>query len=250
MHRSRVGFRRQPRKKLKLRVSDLLGQSAETDSRMPEFTMAEADSVTTIVVGDCLPWPEDRSLAHERGPLDQSAIFHEGVRRDCTIRKISALGATVESDLVPALGERVAVELATGQRVAGKIAWTGHGELGVRFDDHVDIIALLNRKLVSQTRERRTMPRLEVRCLAHVKCGGNFWPAMLRNVSTRGLQLEGDELPAIGSYLNVVIEGLNVPAGEVVWRHGSLAGVELLDELSWTSIIPWVRGIVRKQPQP
>jgi hypothetical protein len=216
---------------------------------MPDLQMVDAASVTTVVVGDCLPWPEDGSSAHERGPLDESAIFHGGARRDCTIRKISSLGVTVESDLLPALGERVAVELATGQRAAGKVAWTGRGELGVRFDDQVDIIALLNRKLVSQTRERRTMPRLEVRCLAHVKCGGSFWPAMLRNVSTRGLQLEGDELPALGAYLNVVIEGLNVPAGEVVWKHGNLAGVEMLEELSWTSIIPWVRGIVRRSAQ-
>src|SRR4051794_17946917 len=201
---------------------------------MPDLTMADAASVTTIVVGDCLPWPDDGSSAHERGPLDQAAIYHEGARRDCTIRKISTLGVTVESELMPALGERIAVELATGQRAPGRVAWTGPGELGVRFDDQVDIIALLNRKLVSQTRERRTMPRLEVRCLAHVKCGGAFWPAMLRNVSTRGLQLEGDELPAVGAYLNVVIEGLNAPAGEIIWKRGKVAGVELLDELSWT----------------
>lgn len=211
--------------------------------------MADDFSVTTIVMGDCLPWPDDVVCASERGPFDQSAIFHSGTRRDCAIRKISALGATLESDLLPALGEPVAVELATGQRAGGRIAWTGRGELGVRFDDHVDIIALLNRKLISQTRERRTMPRLEVRCLAHVKSGGNFWPAMLRNLSTRGLQLEGDELPALGSYVNVVVDGLNVPAGEVAWRRGKLAGVELIEELSWTSIIPWVRGIVRKRGQ-
>ena len=65
----------------------------------------------------------------------------------------------------PALGDRVAVELATGQRAAGKIAWSDRGELGVRFEESIDVIALLNRKLVSQTPERRTMPRLEVRAL-------------------------------------------------------------------------------------
>lgn len=208
--------------------------------------MADTSSVTTIVTGDCVPWTDDCSSAREHGPLDQTAIYHAGAKRDCAIRKISALGVTIESDLTPALGERVAVDLATGQRAAGCIAWTARGELGVRFDDQIDIIALLNRKLVSQTPERRTMPRLEVRCPAHVKCGGNFWPAMLRNISTQGLQLEGDELPAIGAYLNVMVEGLNVPAGEIVWKRGKLAGVELMEDLSWTSIIPWVRRIVRK----
>ena len=207
--------------------------------------MADVPSVTTVVVGDRLPWPDDASAAVE-GPFDAAAIYHSGVRQDCVIRKISALGVTVGSDLVPALGERVSVELATGQRPAGKIAWTGRNELGVRFDDCIDIIALLNRKLVSQTPERRTMPRLEVRCLAHVKCGEHFWPAMLRNISTKGLQLEGDDLPPVGTYAAAFIDGLNMPAGEVVWKRGNLAGVELVEELSWTSIIPWVRGVVRK----
>ena len=176
--------------------------------------MADASSVTTVVVGDRLPWPDDSS-AISKGPFDASAIYHSGVRRDCEIRKISALGVTIATDLVPALGERVAVELATGQRAAGKIAWTDRGELGVRFEDSIDVIALLNRKLVSQTPERRTMPRLEVRCLAHIKCGAGFWPAMLRNISSGGLQLEGNDMPPVGTYVSVFVEGLNMPAGEV-----------------------------------
>jgi PilZ domain len=119
-------------------------------------------------------------------------------------------------------------------------------QLGVRFDDSIDIIALLNRKLVSQTRERRIMPRLEVRCPVHVKCGGQFWPATLRNISARGLQIEGDELPGRGSYVSAFVEGLNIPPGELVWKRGKLAGIEMIEELSWASIIPWVRGLVKR----
>ena len=208
--------------------------------------MADASSVTTVVVGDRLPWPDDSSAAIAQGPFDASAIYHSGVRRDCEIRKISALGVTIASDLVPALGDRVAVELATGQRAAGKIAWTDRGELGVRFEDSIDVIALLNRKLVSQTPERRTMPRLEVRCLAHIKFGAGFSPAMLRNISSGGLQLEGSDMPPAGTFVSVFVEGLNIPGGEVLWSRGELIGIELVEELSWTSIIPWVRNTIRK----
>ena len=208
--------------------------------------MTDASSVTTVVVGDRLPWPDDQSTAAAKGPFDTSAIYHSGVRRECEIRKISALGVTVASDLVPSLGDRVSVDLATGQRPAGKIAWAEHGELGVRFDDSIDVIALLNRKLVSQTPERRTMPRLEVRCLAHIKCGEHFLPAMLRNISSGGLQLEGSDLPAVGTYVSVFVDGLSIPAGDVLWTRGELIGIELFEELNWSSISPWVRGIVRK----
>lgn len=198
------------------------------------------------MVGDRLPWPDDLSASDENGPFDVGAVFHSGSRCECEIRKISALGATVGTELAPALGERVALELVTGQRAPGKIAWTGRSQIGVRFDDSVDVIALLNRKLVSQAPDRRTMPRIEVRCLAHVKSGEHLWPAMLRNISSRGLQLEGEDLPANGTFVSVFVEGLHVPSGEVVWRLGKLAGIEMFEDLSWTSIIPWVRSLVRK----
>jgi hypothetical protein len=207
--------------------------------------MTDAPSVTTVVVGERLPWPDDSCPVDDKGPFDSGAIIVSGSREPCSIRKISALGATISSELAPALGDAAAIELETGQRAAGKIAWAGLNELGVRFDDNIDVMALLNRKLVSQTPERRTMPRLEVRTPVHVKCGGQFWPATLRNISAHGLQIEGDELPAIGTYISLFIEGLIIPSGEIVWKRGQLAGVELFEELSWTSIIPWVRGIAR-----
>jgi len=208
--------------------------------------MADTPSVTTVVVGDRLPWPEDSWAADDKGPFDSGSITISGSRQPCSIRKISALGVTVSSNLTPALGDIASVERATGQRAPGKVAWTGPNQLGVRFDDNIDVIALLNRKLVSQARERRTMPRLEVRCPVHIKCGGQFWTATLRNISARGLQVEADELPAIGAYVSPFVEGLNIPPGEVVWRRGRLAGIETMEELSWTSIIPWVRQMVKQ----
>jgi hypothetical protein len=208
--------------------------------------MTEPPSVTTVVVGHRLPWPEDPCAGDEKGPFDSGTITVSGARKPCSIRKISALGVTISSDLAPALGDCASIELATGQRAAGKVAWTGRNQLGVRFDDSIDVIALLNRKLVSQVRERRTMPRLEVRCPVHVKCGGQFWTAILRNISARGLQIEADDLPAVGAYVSAFVEGLNIPPGEVVWKRGRLAGIETVEELSWTSIIPWVRGLVKQ----
>jgi hypothetical protein len=208
--------------------------------------MADAPSVTTVVMGDRLPWPDEPSAIADKGPFDAAVIYHGGERKDCVIRKISALGVTVGGELTPAVGDKVAVELATGQRAAGTVTWAERRELGVRFEEAIDMIALLNRKLISQTPERRTMPRLEVRCPVHVKSGEHFCPASLRNISARGLQIEGEELPAIGTYVSVFVEELIIPPGEVVWRREKLAGIEVFEELSWTSIIPWVRTVVRQ----
>src|SRR5947209_8591201 len=208
--------------------------------------MVEALSVTTFVVGDRLPWPEDSSNAPESGPLDECALFDSGERRECAIHKISALGATLRGNLRKKPGDDVVVELGTGQRAAGKVGWVRDGDVGISFNQPVDVLALINRKLVSQPVERRAMPRVELRCSVYVKWAGNIAPAVLRNISATGLQLQGDALPDRGTFVSVFFEGLNVPSGEVIWRRDNLIGVRLLEELSWTSIMPWIRDVVRK----
>lgn len=208
--------------------------------------MAEAFSVTTFVMAARLPWPDDAPAADALGELDPVALFEAGQRRPCAIRKISALGATIRGAVTTAPGDDVAIELATGQRPTGTIDWVARGEAGIRFKQPIDMLALLNRKLISQPGERRTMPRVELRCRVGVKWGANLGAAKLRNISARGLQIEGEALPPRDTAVAMFIDGLIVPTGEVVWRKGELAGIELMDELSWSSIMPWVRAASRE----
>ena len=209
--------------------------------------MSEAPSATTFVMGARLPWPDDAPAIDDKGPFDPAIVHGAGSRRNCSVRRISSLGATLRGEVVKAPGDDVAVELASGQRPAATVEWVSGGETGVRFEEPVDVIALINRELVSQPVERRAMPRVEIRCGAYLKCGGDVAPVVVRNISAHGLQLEGNGLPSAGTFVSVLIEGLNIPAGEVAWRKADLAGIALLDDLSWSSIMPWIRDLVRKQ---
>jgi hypothetical protein len=211
--------------------------------------MAEAQSVTTFVMGTRLPWPEDSAGTDDKGPFEEGVIHDAGFRQICSIRKISALGATVRSKVQQAPGENIVVELPNGQRTSANVEWVKNGESGIRFAKPVDVVALINRTLVNQPVDRRAMPRVEIRCGVYLKRGGDFVPAALRNISAAGLQLEGESLPEVGSYVSVFVEGLNVPPGEVAWRRDNLAGVELLEELSWSSIMPWIRDLMKAQAQ-
>lgn len=211
--------------------------------------MAEALSVTTFVMAPQLPWPDDTRAADALGALDPGAIYERGRRNDCLFRKISPLGATIRGVLAAAMGEEVAIELATGQRPSGTVEWVAGGEAGIRFKQPIDMLALLNRKLVNQPIERRTMPRVEIRCGIGIKWGISMAVGTVRNISARGLQVEGADLPQRDTFVSLFIEGLAVPAGEVVWRKDNLAGIELMEELSWSSIMPWIRELGRRAPQ-
>jgi hypothetical protein len=209
--------------------------------------MAEARSVTTFVMENRLPWPEDGSAADFNGPFDSGMIYDAGQRRQCTIRRISALGAMLRGEISKAEGDEIAIELANGQRPAATIDWVRGPEAGIIFKQPVDMLALINRNLISQPTERRAMPRVEIRCPLYVKWCENLSAATLRNISAAGLQIEGEQLPPRDTFVSLFIEGLNVPAGAVVWQKDDLVGIELIEELSWSSLIPWIREVGRKE---
>lgn len=209
--------------------------------------MPQPPSLTTFVVGDRLPWPESAVAGEQALPSDPAIVYQAGFAKACTLRRISALGAIVRGDLADTPDQTIALELETGQRPAGTIVWRDRDESGIAFKEPVNLLALITRKLVSQPAERRAVPRLELRCDAWIKDGDEFAAATLRNISARGLQLEGDPLPVAGTTIALFVEGLNIPAGQIVWRKDNLAGVELQHDLSWASIIPWIRGLSRSE---
>ena len=138
-------------------------------------------------------------------------------------------------------GSRVSIELGTGKRHVAEVKWARGGEIGLAFSSPVDVIALINRNLVAQPVERRQMPRVELRAPVHVKWAEHLEPATLRNISPTGIQLEAHRLPSLDTMASLFVDGLRLPASEVVWQEGRLAGFEFFEEVSWSSIIAWVR---------
>lgn len=209
--------------------------------------MADCASVTTFIMENRLPWPEESGLRVLNGPFDAGVIHDGDKRKNCSIRRISPLGATLSGEAAIAPGEEIAIEVANGQRPQGVVEWVSGGEAGVVFKRPLDMLALINRNLVSQPAERRAMPRVELRAPLHLKWSASVEPAVLRNISARGMQVEGEQLPPRGTFVSAYIDGLNVPPGEVAWAKGNLAGIELFEDLSWSSIIPWIREVGRRQ---
>lgn len=204
--------------------------------------MARSLSLTSFVMEHRLPWAEGSSAAPAgAGRFDQALVIEAGQRRPCTIRSVSPLGATLTGGIATRQGEELALELVTGQRAAATVEWVGGGEAGVCFKQPIDVLALINRTLISQPTERRSMPRVELRCGVRLKWGATVRDAVLRNISARGMQLEADGLPPKGTYVSIQIDGLILPSGEIMWRKDNLAGIQLMEELRWTSLMPWIR---------
>jgi hypothetical protein len=204
--------------------------------------MSQSVSLTSFVMEHRLPWAEGCSAAPAgAGRFDQALIIDAGQRHACTIRSVSPLGAILTGEMATCEGDELLLELITGHRPGATVDWVCRGEAGVRFKQPIDILALINRTLISQPTERRSMPRVELRCGVRLKWGATVCDAVLRNISARGIQLEARGLPPKGTYLAIQISDLNVPPGEVMWRKDNLAGIQLMEQLCWTSLMPWIR---------
>lgn len=203
------------------------------------------ETITTFVVDDLFPWPDEECGANGDGPLERGTIVRGGERLPCTLRKIAPRGATLRANIAGSDGSAIALELDNGQRRNCTIEWARAGELGVRFAEPIDIVALINRNLIAQPAERRRMPRVELRCSVHVKWCERLEASVMRNISCTGMQVEGDALPNAGTLVSLYVEGIVLPAAELVWRQGTLAGFEFFEDLNWSSMIAWVREVSR-----
>jgi hypothetical protein len=208
--------------------------------------VTNAATATTFVLSAKLPWLDGgATMPDGDDPLEPTHLRVGGAALESEIREISPLGATLRGAVDVCLGAGLAMELGSGQRVDAIVAWRGEQDVGVRFTRPVDVMALITRQLVSQPVERRTMPRVEVRVSAWLRDHERFVPIAIRNISAGGLQVEGAELPPTGEAIHVFAEGLGIPAGEVIWKRGELAGVRFDRELSWQALLPWIKDLHR-----
>jgi len=116
--------------------------------------MADQQSVTSFVMAATLPWPDDAPPADRLGVLDPVALYEGGSAQPCSVRKISPLGATIRGAGARTVGQEVAIELATGHRAPGTIAWAVGDEAGVRFKQPIDMVAPLLLEVARRRIER------------------------------------------------------------------------------------------------
>jgi hypothetical protein len=179
--------------------------------------------------------------------LQPGALVAGSIRQVCLIRKISAGGAVIHADIPVGEGRRLELELETGEHLDGRVIWQRGLELGLRFDEPVDVLPILARNLVSQPGERRRMPRVEVDCPARLEVGPRNLLVTVRDISQGGAKIESPFPIETGSSVVLTPEGLDSLAGTIVWMEGCVAGIEFDPELDWQALMPWLR-VRRDQP--
>jgi hypothetical protein len=174
--------------------------------------------------------------------LQEGSVVLGSMREVCSIRKISGGGAVLHTHAPAEPGERLELELMSGDQIDGTIEWRRGSEVGLRFDTPIDIFSLLARNLVSQPGERRRMPRVELFCPALLESPTRTELVTTRDVAQGGVKVDSPSPLIEGERVMLTLEDLRPIEGEVRWVEGCVAGVSFLRELSWQELMPWLKA--------
>jgi len=169
------------------------------------------------------------------------ALTVGSVRQVCSIRKISAGGAIVHVDGPVAVGDRLDLELMTGEQLGGTIAWREGGEVGLRFDAPIDVFAVIAQDIVSQAGERRRMPRVELVVQALLETAAGTQWVTTRDVAQGGVRIDVPFALKPDERVTVTLDGLPPTPGVVRWSADQAAGIAFLPELRWQELMLWLK---------
>ena len=165
------------------------------------------------------------------------SIIIDGRRELCLIKNISAGGMMIRAYCTVACDARVSVELKSGDPIAGAVSWVRDPNVGIAFDEPVDVIDLLSGSMEGP---RPRMPRIEVDCFATVRDGSNVLRMRVRDVSQGGLKLESTSILAKGSDVVVSLSGLEAQSCVVRWSEDGFTGITFNRLLSLPMLVGWL----------
>ena len=166
------------------------------------------------------------------------ALTVAGQRELCVIRNVSAGGLMLTSYSAIEPGTRIAVEFKQGDPVRGEVAWSNGNSVGVRFDEPVDVGAIL---ACPADGPRPRMPRIGIASQFTIREGDDLHQVEALDISQGGVCIESKAMLTIGADVVVRIEGLPPEGAVVRWRNGDCYGLGFNRLLSVTSLAAWLR---------
>lgn len=196
---------------------------------------------TLYSLSDAAPKPDDRREGERHLTLFRVGSITISDRRElCLIKNISAGGMMIRAYCPVPEGTPLSIELKSGQPVTGKASWTRDHNVGVAFDQPIDVIEILSS---SADGPRPRMPRIEVDCIASVRDGANVYRLPVCDISQGGLKVKGDPAIEHGCDLSVSLTGLEPRPAALRWRQDGHLGISFNRLIPLADLVGWLQGI-------
>jgi hypothetical protein len=186
--------------------------------------------------------PERRRDQRHMTILRVGTLFLEGRRELCLIRNISAGGLMAHIYSRVAIGDRVAVELKTNHRIEGEVSWVEGSNVGISFDEQIDVEEILASHSGLENGWRPRLPRVEVDRLATLRVGSEVYGVSTRDISQGGVKIEIDREFEGGEEVVLTLDKFRPVAGVVRWYGEGLCGVAFNQVIPFRELMTWLRG--------
>lgn len=198
-------------------------------------------SSTTFSLSPKVPAPpERRQGARQLATFRVGKLITEHSQELCLIRNISSGGLMAHVYSPRAIGQTVRVELKSDLQVAGEIMWIRGANIGVKFDDHIEVDEILAIQAQTKGGWRPRAPRVEVEERARMRVGAKYYQVAIRDLSQGGVKVELGDVLAAGDEAVVTINGLSPVKGVVRWYRDSCAGISFNQAIPFDEITRWL----------
>lgn len=158
----------------------------------------------------------------------------------CLIRNISTGGVMANIYSTHEVGERISLEIRSGQQLQGEIVWMRDGCVGIRFLESVNVDEMLKSASVDRNGLRTRPPRIEVYGQANIKIGDRTYSVDLCDLSQGGVKVTLPEPIAAGNEVVVSIGGLEDRKSLIRWQKNGRAGLSFVRPISFDLLVEWL----------
>ena len=162
----------------------------------------------------------------------------------CVLRDVSPSGLKAEVYCPVDAGERIEIELKTEHRVAGTVAWSREGAIGVQFDAEVPMLAMLAHCAFDDRVARIRPPRLDTVLDGALVIDGEEQPITALNISQAGIKAKADEVPQTNVRASIILRQLGERSCTIRWARGGEVGLLLDEPLSYPEFAGWRRRVL------
>lgn len=128
--------------------------------------------------------------------------------------------------------------------VTGTIVWSKESQIGVQFDNEIDMEQLLHDLGNSHIGNKvNRAPRLEVECAGEIETKTQRLPMTLQDISQRGIKAKVSSVWP-GDEVVVRLDGIEARKATVRWVQNGSAGLNFLTPLGFEELAEWV---IRRQ---
>jgi hypothetical protein len=166
------------------------------------------------------------------------SIIIDQRRELCLIKNISAGGMMIRAYCTMREGMPLAIELKSGLPIRGKVSWVCGLNVGVAFDEPIDVIEILSAPMEGP---RPRKPRIEVDCFVTVREGATTHRTRACDISQGGIKLDTLTVLPRDTDVVVTLPGLGPTAGVVRWVDETFCGITFNQLVALPQLVNWLQ---------